>query len=57
MSGRVAVELDVAGLRGVDGVVATHAAVVAGEPVRAALAEDDVAWNHILFWYVLVLQF
>jgi len=31
-------------------VVATHAAVVAGEPVCAALAEDDVTGNYILFW-------
>lgn len=57
MSGRVAVELDVAGLCGVDGVVATHATVVAREPVCAALAEDDVAGDHILFWCVLVVRF
>lgn len=25
--------------------IAAHAAVLAGEPVRAALAEDDVAWH------------
>ncbi len=47
---RVLVVLDVARLRGVDSVVATHAAVGAGEPVRAALAEDDVARYDILIW-------
>lgn len=44
----VAVVFDVAGFRGVDGVVAAHAAVVAGEPVRAPLPEDDVAGYHVL---------
>lgn len=36
---------------GVDGVVAAHGAVLAGEPVRAALAEDDVSWDDILFCF------
>lgn len=39
----VLVEADVALLLGEDGVVPAHVAVLAGEPVRAALAEDDVA--------------
>lgn len=46
---RVFVVFYVAGLGGVDGVVASHAAVVAWEPFRAALAEDDVARDHVLF--------
>lgn len=29
--------------------IAAHGAVLTGEPVRAALAEDDVAWDNILF--------
>lgn len=48
MALRIAVVLDVARLRRVDGVVAAHAAVVAREPVRASLSEDDVAGNHVL---------
>lgn len=47
---RVFVVFDVAGLSGVDGVVAAHCAVVAGEPFGAALAEDDVAWDYVLFY-------
>ena len=43
------VVFDVAGLGGVDGVVAAHGAVVAGKPFRAALAEDDVARDYVLF--------
>ena len=34
---------------GVDGVVAAHGTVLTGEPVRAALAEDDVSGDDILF--------
>ena len=45
----VFVVFDVAWLSGVDGVVAAHCAVVAGEPFGAALAEDDVAWDYVLF--------
>lgn len=45
----VAVVFYVAGLRGVDGVVAAQCAIVAWEPFRAALAEDDVAWYYVLF--------
>ncbi len=48
MALRVAVVLDVAGRRGVDGVVAADAAVVAREPVRAPLPEDDVSRDHVL---------
>lgn len=43
--GRVAVVLDVARRRGVDGVVAAHVAVLAGPPERAALLVEDVAGN------------
>jgi hypothetical protein len=46
---RIFVVFYVAGLSGVDGVVASHAAVVAREPFRAALAEDDVAGDYVLF--------
>ena len=46
---RVAVVFHIASLRSVDGVIAPHAAVFAGEPERAALAEDNVAWDDILF--------
>lgn len=45
----VFVVFHVARLGGVDCVVATHGAVVAWEPFRAALAEDDVAGDHVLF--------
>ena len=45
---RVAVVLHVAALQREDGVVASHAAVLPGEPVRAALPEDDVARRHEL---------
>ncbi len=48
---RVLVILHVAGLRGIDGVVATHGAVFAGEPMGAALAEDDISRNDILFYW------
>jgi hypothetical protein len=41
----------VARLSGVDGVIASHAAVVAGEPFGAALAEDDVARDYVLFCF------
>lgn len=41
----------VARLGGVDGVVAAHGAVVAWEPFGAALAEDDVAGDHVLFYW------
>lgn len=43
----------VAGLGGIDGVVASHSAVLAGEPVCAALAEYDVAWDDILFFFAV----
>ena len=46
----IAVEFHVAGLKGENCVVAAHAAVVAGKPVRAALAEDDVARDDVLIW-------
>ncbi len=46
---RVFVVFYIAGFGGVDSVVAPHAAVVAGEPVCATLAEDDVTWDDILF--------
>jgi hypothetical protein len=39
----------VAGFGGVDGVVTSHATVIAGEPVCTALAEDDITWDDILF--------
>lgn len=45
----VFVVFNVAWLGGVDGVVAAHCAVVAWEPFGAALAEDDVARDHVLF--------
>ncbi len=44
---RVEVVLDVAGLQGEDCMVAAHAAVVAREPFRAALAEDYVAGDDV----------
>ncbi len=44
----VTVVVHVTGLRGVDGVVSADVAVRTREPVRAALAEDDVAWDDIL---------
>lgn len=50
----VFVVFHVARLGGVDCVVATHGAVVAWEPFRAALAEDDVAGDHVLFCCVVV---
>jgi hypothetical protein len=57
----VFVVFDVAGLGGVDGVVAAHCAVVAWKPFCAALAEDDVAGDYVLFCgggeRVLVLVF
>lgn len=31
-----------------DAVISSEFAVFAGEPVRATLAEDDVAWNDVL---------
>ena len=40
----------VAGLSGIDSVVAPHSAVLAREPVCAALTEYDVAWDDILFF-------
>jgi hypothetical protein len=46
---RVFVVFYVARLGGVDGVVAAHGAVVAWEPFGAALAEDDVARDNVLF--------
>ena len=52
----VAVEFDVAGLRCVDGMVPAHSAVVAWEPVRAALPEDDVAGYHVLLAGLLCSQ-
>lgn len=36
-------------LGGVDSVIATHGAVLTGEPVGSALSEYDVAGNDILF--------
>lgn len=45
---RVAVVFHVAGGRGVEGVVAAEADVFAGEPEGAALAVEDVAWDHVL---------
>lgn len=42
------------GLSGVDGVVAAHGAVFAGEPVRAPLAEYYVAGNYVLFCFALL---
>lgn len=44
------VVLHEAGLGRVDRVVATHSAVFAREPVGAALAEDDIAWDNILLY-------
>ena len=44
----VAVVFHEPGLCGVDGVVAAHGAVVAWEPMRASLSEDDVAWDYVL---------
>jgi hypothetical protein len=40
----------ITGLGSVDGVVASHGAVLAGEPVCASLAEYDVSWDDILFF-------
>ena len=51
---RVFVVFYVARLGGVDCVVATHCAVVAWEPFRAALAEDDVAGDYVLFCCVMI---
>jgi len=45
----ITVVFHIAGLGGIDGVVSAHGAVLAGEPMRASLAEDDVAWDDILF--------
>lgn len=44
----ITVEDDVSAFFGEDGVVATHAAVLTGEPMRAALSEDDVARDNVL---------
>lgn len=44
----VFVVLYISTFRGVDGVVAAHSTVLTREPVRAALAEDDVARDDIL---------
>lgn len=49
VQGGILVVLDVAGGRRVDRVVAAHGAVLAGEPFRAALAEDDIAGDDVLF--------
>jgi hypothetical protein len=46
---RVFVVLYVAAFGSINCVIATHGAVLTGEPVRTALAEDDVAWDDILF--------
>lgn len=45
----ILVVFDVAGLRGIDGMITAHGAVIAREPVGASLAEDDVAGDHVLF--------
>lgn len=45
---RVLVVLNVPTFRRINRVVPPHRAVLAGEPVRAALAENDVARDHIL---------
>jgi hypothetical protein len=44
----VLVVADVSRLGGKNAVITTKFAVLAGEPMRAALAEDDVARNHVL---------
>lgn len=45
---RIQVVPDIAGLSSVDGVVAAHGAVVAGEPFGAALFEDNATGNDVL---------
>ena len=45
---RVLVVFHVSALSRIDSVVSPHRAVLAGEPVRSALAEYNVAGNHIL---------
>jgi ABC-type uncharacterized transport system permease subunit len=45
----VFVVLHIAAFGSINSVIAAHGAILAGEPVRAALAEDDVAWDDILF--------
>lgn len=47
MSDRISVVLDVARLFRKEGVITTHADVVARVPVCAALPEDYVAWNDV----------
>ena len=47
VAGGIPVVLDVAGLEGVDGVVAAETAVLAGVPYGAALLVDDVAGDDI----------
>lgn len=49
MSFWVTVVLDVPGLKRVDGMIASETAIFAGEPFRAALAEDDVSGDDVLF--------
>jgi hypothetical protein len=44
---RVTVIPNVAGFGGIDAVISSHLAVVAGKPSSAALAKDDVARNDI----------
>lgn len=44
----ISVVLDVSCLRRVNGVIAAHGAIFAWIPMCAALAEDDVARDHIL---------
>jgi hypothetical protein len=48
---RIFVVFHIARFGGIDSMVATHGAVGAGEPVGAALAEDDVSWDDILFCF------
>lgn len=46
---RVFVVLDITALHRIDRVVSSHRAVIAWEPVRASLAEYNIAGDHILF--------
>lgn len=47
----ITVVADVAGCHCEDRVVAAHGDVCAGEPVRAALAEEDVSCYDIFVWW------
>jgi hypothetical protein len=50
MSLGVFVVLDVASLGSIDSMISSHRAVLARKPVRASLAEYDVAGDHILLF-------